>query len=98
MEALVVLTWLLAAAASLASFVCLIIVLTKLFPQEGVGMGILGILCSLYAFIWGWQNKDRHNLQTTMVVWTIAMVLGIVIPICLSVILVPLLAESTYYY
>jgi hypothetical protein len=65
--------------ASIASLICWIIVLTKLFPQEGVGMGILGIICGLYAFIWGWQNKDQHNIQNVMTVWSISIVLGIIL-------------------
>ena len=52
-------------------FICLIIVLIKLFQAEGVGKGILGLICGLYSFIWGWKNKDQHNLQTVMTIWTI---------------------------
>jgi hypothetical protein len=63
----------------IGSLVCFIIVLTKLFPQEGVGKGILAIICGLYAFIWGWQNKDQHNLQTVMIIWTILFVTGILL-------------------
>jgi hypothetical protein len=41
---------------------CLIYVLTKLFPKEGVMKGILGIVCGLYTFVWGWQNKESEGL------------------------------------
>jgi hypothetical protein len=66
---------------SIGSLICLIIVLTKLFPAEGAGKGILGIICGLYTFIWGWQNKDQHNLQTVMLIWTILFVLGIILSV-----------------
>ena len=54
------------ALAGLGSLVCLIIVLTKLFPAEGTGKGILGILCALYTFIWGWQHKDEYDIQNVI--------------------------------
>ena len=68
----------------IGSLICWIIVLTKLFPAEGVGKGILAIICGLYAFIWGWQNKDQHNIQTVMIIWTILFVLSIILNIALS--------------
>lgn len=63
----------------IGSLVCLIIVLLKLFPTEGVGKGILGIICGLYTFIWGWQNKDRFNLSMVMTVWTALIIVGIIV-------------------
>lgn len=58
-----------------------IVVLIKLFQQEGFLKGLLGFICMLYTFIWGWQNIGRAdlNLKTWMYVWTGAIVLGIVI-------------------
>jgi hypothetical protein len=63
----------------IGSLICAIIVLTKLFPAEGVGKGILGILCALYTFIWGWQNKDEYGIQNVMTIWSILIVVGIVL-------------------
>jgi hypothetical protein len=77
MEFLLILT-------GIGSLICLIIVLTKLFPEEGVGKGILGIICGLYTFFWGWQNKDQHNLQTVMIIWTILFVLSILLNFAVS--------------
>jgi hypothetical protein len=74
----------LAIVASLGSIICWIIVLTKLFPAEGVGKGILAIICALYAFIWGWQKKDEHGIQTVMMVWSVLVVLGIILNIVTS--------------
>ena len=70
---------LLSIPVSLVNVGCLIFVLTKLFPKEGVGMGILGIICGLYTFVWGWQNKDEMNLGTVMQVWTACWVIGIIL-------------------
>ena len=63
--------------ASIGSIVCWIIVLTKMFP-ESVGKGIFGIICGLYAFIWGWQNKS-DGLQKIMPIWTACIILGIIL-------------------
>lgn len=68
----------LAAISGIGSLACLIYVLTKLFPAEGALKGILGIICALYTFIWGWQNRERFNLQQVMVAWTVLIVLSIV--------------------
>lgn len=64
--------------SGVGSLVCLVIVLLKLFPTEGVLKGILGVICALYTFIWGWQNKDRFGFQNVMMIWTGMVVLGLV--------------------
>jgi hypothetical protein len=60
-----------------------IMVLIKLFQTEGVMKGILGLICMLYTFIWGWQNikKEELNLKTWMYIWTGAIVLGIILAV-----------------
>ncbi|PZD71842.1 hypothetical protein C1752_04439 [Acaryochloris thomasi RCC1774] len=69
----------LAIATSIGSIVCWIIVLTKLFPSEGVGLGILGIICGLYTFIWGWQNVNQHDIKNIMLIWSFCFGMGIVL-------------------
>jgi hypothetical protein len=64
--------------AGLASFVFFIMVLIRLFQEKGALHGILGILCGLYTFIWGWINGDRLGIKQTMIYWTIAIVAQIV--------------------
>ena len=66
---------------SLLAWVAGIVVLIKLFQQEGVLKGILGLICMLYTYIWGWQKiKDPElKLQTWMYIWTGAILLGIVL-------------------
>jgi hypothetical protein len=65
---------LLAMVCGLASFVCAILVLIKLFTAEGPIKGVLGILCGIYTFVWGWQNANRFNLRQVMQIWTIAFI------------------------
>ena len=66
-------------AASITSFVCFILVLIKLFGDKGVGWGIFGIFCSIYTFIWGWQNVDRHNIKNIMTLWSAMIGVNIVL-------------------
>ena len=66
------------AIGSIGSLICLIMVAIKMFPAEGTLKGILGIICGLYAFIWGWMNAGRFNLQNVMYGWTGAIVVLIV--------------------
>jgi hypothetical protein len=73
----------LALIAGIASFVCFIVVLTKLFPAEGALKGVFAIICSIYAFIWGWQNVSRHNLKNIMTIWSAAFVTSIVLRVLL---------------
>jgi hypothetical protein len=58
-----------------------IVVLIKLFQQEGFLKGVLGFICMLYTFIWGWQNIGREELKlkTWMYLWSGAIVLGLVL-------------------
>lgn len=69
----------LALLVGLSALVLFIIVLVKLFQNEGVGKGILGIICSIYTFIWGWQNHKRLGITTVMTVWSILIVIGIIL-------------------
>ena len=58
----------------LGGFVCFVIVLIKLFQQKGVLHGILGIICGLYTFIWGWIEAARLNIKNIMLIWTILII------------------------
>jgi hypothetical protein len=69
----------LALVAGLASLVFFIMVLIQLFKTKGALHGILGIICGLYTFIWGWINADAQGLKKTMVNWTIAIIAQIIL-------------------
>jgi hypothetical protein len=68
----------------LANLVCLIIVLIKLFQTEGALKGIIGLICGLYTFIWGWMNANKLNLKTIMMAWTAVLVLLIILEVVLG--------------
>ena len=63
----------------LANLVLFIMVLVKLFQEEGVGKGILGIICSIYTFIWGWMKHKELDLTKIMTAWSILLVIGMIL-------------------
>lgn len=65
----------LSSLAGLVSVVCWIIVLIRMF-KDSVLRGILGLICGLYAFVWGWMNAGG-SLKNVMLLWTIAILIGI---------------------
>ena len=54
-------------------------VLIKMFQNEGALKGIIGLICSLYAFIWGWMNASRFGLKNIMLIWTVLIVVYFVV-------------------
>jgi hypothetical protein len=58
--------------------VCWIMTLIKMFKSEKPLLGILGILCWLWTFIWGWMNASKQGHQKIMIIWTICLILCIV--------------------
>ena len=65
--------------AALGSLICFIIVLVKMFQTAGVLQGILGLICSLWCFIWGWMNAGKLGIKNIMLIWTILILACIVI-------------------
>ena len=63
----------------LATLVVAILVLVKLFQKEGVLKGILGIICLLYTFIWGWMHAKEQNITNLMWIWTGLIVLSVIV-------------------
>lgn len=59
----------------LGALACWIMVLIKMFKNEKPLIGVLGILCSLWAFIWGWMNSSKLGLKNIMLGWTASIVL-----------------------
>ena len=66
---------------SIGSFILFIIVLVKLFKTEGVLKGILGIICGIYPFIWGWIKHKKLKLTKIMAIWTGIMIVTILVQI-----------------
>ena len=63
----------------LGCLICFIIVLIKLFQENGVLHGILGLICGLYTFIWGWINATRLNIKNIMIIWTLLIIISIIV-------------------
>ena len=56
-----------------------ILVVVKMFQNAGVLHGILGLLCGLYAFIWGWMNANKLGIKNLMLIWTVLLILYIIL-------------------
>ena len=63
----------------LGCLICFIMVLIKLFQENGVLHGILGLICGLYTFIWGWINAGRLNIKNIMMIWSLLIILSIIV-------------------
>lgn len=59
----------------LGSIICWIIVLIKMFQNGGALQGIIGLICSLWAFIWGWMNSGKLGFRNIMFIWTALLIL-----------------------
>ena len=68
----------LALVALIGCVICWIIVLIKIFQNDGALKGIIGLICSLFAFIWGWINADRLGVKKIMMAWTLLLILYVV--------------------
>src|SRR5712691_5292031 len=74
---------------SIGSLICFIIVLIKLFQNEGALKGILGLICGLYTFIWGWMNANKLGIRNIMLIWTILIIVQLVFNFAFGVALIP---------
>ncbi len=73
----------------LGSIICWVMVLIKMFQSEGPLHGILGIICGIYALIWGWMHADQYNLRKIVQIWTACLVASIII----NIMLVPMMSR-----
>ncbi len=63
----------------LVNLVLFILVLIKLFQKEGALKGILGLICALYTFIWGWIKAKELQITNIMMAWSVCIVLSIIL-------------------
>ncbi|MBW1840321.1 MAG: tetratricopeptide repeat protein [Deltaproteobacteria bacterium] len=73
MDILLIVVFLLLGIAELVIYV---MVLIKLFKDKGILHGILGIICGIYPFIWGWMVHKRLKITKLMTIWTVAGIIG----------------------
>lgn len=82
------------AVLGIASFVCFVIVLIQLFKQKGVLHGLLGIVCGIYTFIWGWIRHGDLGLTKVMLVWSGLMVVSLLGNMFLPAFMVGMLSDD----
>lgn len=68
----------LAVVLGLVSLACWIMVVVKVFQSGNTLMGVLCI-CPLVAFIYGWTQSGKLDLQTIMLVWTAIIVINLIL-------------------
>ena len=85
----------LALCVGLGSLICFIIVLIKLFQNEGALKGILGLICGLYTFIWGWINADKLGIKNIMLIWTLLILVQLVLNFAFGAAMIPYTAAPT---
>lgn len=64
---------------TLGCLVCFIIVLVKMFQTAGALQGIIGLICGIWAFIWGWMNAGKVGIKNIMLIWTLLIVVAIIL-------------------
>ena len=62
----------------IGTVICWILVLIKIFQNDGALKGILGLICGLFAFIWGWMNANRLGIKNIMMAWTVLLILYVI--------------------
>ncbi len=74
----------------IGGLVCFILVLIKMFQNDETTMGIVCIVTSLFcglgvliAFIMGWINASKWQIQQVMLIWTGCFIGGILLNILL---------------
>ena len=65
--------------ANIISLVIFIMVLIKLFKNEGALKGILGFFCGIYTFIWGWMKHKQLAMTKLMTVWSLMILLPFIL-------------------
>lgn len=61
----------------IGNIVCLIITVIKMFKDQengGVLHGVIGIICGIWAYIWGWMHGGADH-KKIMLIWTACIVL-----------------------
>jgi len=64
---------------AIVGLIMFIVVVINLFKTEGAIKGILGIICGIYPFIWGWAKHKKLNITRVMILWTLCIVIPPVI-------------------
>lgn len=68
----------------IGSIACWVMTLIKMFKHESTGLAVLGIICGIWAFIWGWQNAKKYDHLQIMKIWTGLIVASVVVNVISS--------------
>lgn len=63
----------------IGAVICQIIVIIRMFKDAGAVQGIIGIICGIWAFIWGWMNSGRLGIRNIMLIWTALIILYVIL-------------------
>ena len=64
----------------LAAIVFQILLAIKMFKNAGVVHGNLGLICGLYALIWGWMNANKYEgVKNLVLIYTVLLILYIIL-------------------
>ena len=61
----------------LAICVLYIIVWVRLTRVKGLPHGLLGLVCAVYPFLWGWWVAREQNTKTIMFLWSLMITIWI---------------------
>ena len=78
-----------ACAGSAIAWLAGVVVLIKLFQTEGLVKGLIGFICMLYTFIWGWMNAKGLNITNIMWGWTACIIVLVILQFVLGAAAVP---------
>ena len=65
----------------LANAACWIYVLMKIFQDQSVGLGILGLIVWPFAFVYGWVKAREFGIQKVMLTWTVLLLAALAVGI-----------------
>jgi hypothetical protein len=68
-----------AIVVGICSLICWILVIVKIFQEGSVGLGILAIICPLFAFIYGWMKVNEYGIRNIMLAWTACIVINLIL-------------------
>ena len=63
----------------LGSLVCAILVLIRLYNAKGTSEMLLGLFCTIFLFIWGWQNAVRLGFTRETNAWKLCLLAQVVV-------------------
>lgn len=64
----------------LAAIVFQILLVIKMFKHAGALHGIIGLLCGLYALIWGWMNANKfEGVKNIVMIYTALLILYLIL-------------------